>query len=345
MSWYGSTLDNEQREVLTMLDNLGSNQTGTTDEIRSTVIESGIWALGAPEELGGAAADMATTLLVLERLGRYWPALAWASAQAQAALAVLSGGSHSELIAGIAEGATAVAVLEAESVNVDLREAAGRWTGQIDRIDAGGDRGTVIVLDGPSTGWVFAEESLSFEPVRVTGLAGAHTQVVTLDAAPAITIQGDLLRARALLRLGAGAIAAGIAGAASDAARDYAINRTQFGGPLTEIPVVRQSLAEQAFAVSQAITSVMSSDTSSLMHMTAAMEGAVAAAVDVTGKALQSHGGYGYLDEYPTGRLVRDAVSIRAAVDSFTAAQQAAREHAALPWATLKEGHREPVNR
>lgn len=345
MSWYGPTLDDDQREVLAMLNDLGSSQTGTPDEVRAAVIESGIWALGAPEEFGGAGADMATTLLVLERLGRHWPALAWASAQAQAALSVLSDGSHGELIAGIAEGTAAVSVVEAESVHVDLRESAGTWTGQIDRIDMAAARGTVIVLDGPSTALVFAEESLSFEPVRVTGLAGAQTHLVTLDSAPAVTMEGDLIRARALLRLGAGAIAAGIAGAASDAARDYATGRTQFGGPLTEIPVVRQSLADQAFAASQAITTVMSSDTSSLMHITAAMAGAVAAAVDATGKALQSHGGYGYLDDYPTGRFVRDAVSIRAAVDSFTAAQQAAREHAALPWATLKEGQHDPVNR
>lgn len=344
MSWYGSSLDDEQREVLAMLDDLGGSQPDATDHTRAAVVESGIWTLGAPEELGGAGADMATTLMVLERLGRYWPALGWASAQSQAALAILSDGSHGELVSGIAEGTAAVSVLEAESVHVDLRESDGTWTGHIDRIDVAADRGTVIVLDGPSTAWVFAEDSLSFEPVRTTGLAGSQTQSVTMDFAHAITVRADLLRARALLRLGAGAVAAGIAGAASDAARDYAVNRTQFGGPLTHIPVVRQSLAEQAFAAAQAITTVMSADSSSLTHMTAAMEGAVDAAVDVAGKALQSHGGYGYLDEYPTGRFVRDAVSIRAAVDSFTAGQQAAREYAALPWATLKESQREPVN-
>lgn len=342
MSWYGTVLDDELGDVLSMVDDLGGSlvdqadaPSNTVEQARTAVVEAGIWALGAPEELGGAGAELGTVLLVLERMGRYWPALGWASAQTQAALTILAAGSLGELAAHVAEGSMAVAVVEADSDQVSIAESGDNWTGRIDRIDVAAERGTVVLLDGSSSALVFIADSLSFEPVRTTGLAGAQTRSVILDSARAERVSTDLMPARVLLRLGAGAIAAGIAGAAADAARDYAINRSQFGGPLTQIPVVRQSLTEQAYGASQAITTVMSSDSSSLSRVTAAMEGALQAAVTVAGQALQSHGGYGYLDEYRAGQFVRDAVSIRAAVDSFSATRQAARSLVDLPWVTL----------
>ncbi|WMY78899.1 acyl-CoA dehydrogenase family protein [Citricoccus sp. I39-566] len=343
MSWYGTALEDEQAAVRAMLDDLasslaeGSEHQGHTEQARSAIVESGMWVLGAPEDLGGAGADLATTLLVLERLGRYWPALGWASAQAQAALTILAHGSQSDLSAGVADGSSAVAVLEAESAHVSVTGSHdGRWTGQIDRIDVAADTAAVIILDGESAAWLFTEDALSFDPVGVTGLEGARTRSVTLDAARAELVTTELLPARALLRLSAGAIAAGIAGAAADAAREYAASRSQFGGALTLIPVVRQSLVEQVNGATQAITTVMSADSASLASVTAAMENALQAGVTVAGQSVQSLGGYGYLDEYPTGRFVRDAASLRSAVDSFSANRQSARSLAGLPWTTLQ---------
>lgn len=343
MSWYGTVLEDEQADVREMLDDLASSLADGTElqdqtkQARSAIIESGMWALGAPEDAGGAGADLATTLLVLERLGRYWPALGWASTQAQAALTILPHSSQSELSAGVADGSSAVAVVEAEAAQVTVAGSQdGGWTGQIDRIDVGAETAAVIILDGESAAWLFTEDALSFDPVGITGLEGARTRSVTLDAARAELITTELLPARALLRLGAGAIAAGIAGAAADTAREYAASRSQFGGALTLIPVVRQSLAEQVNGATQAITSVMSADSASLASVTATMENALQAGVTVAGQSVQSLGGYGYLDEYPTGRFVRDVVSLRSAVDSFTANRQSARSLAGLPWATLQ---------
>lgn len=350
MSWYGTALDEEQREVLSMLDGLGGSlepltggQRELDEQTLAAVVDAGVWALGAPEELGGAGADLSTALLVLERLGRYWPALGWASVQTQTALTLLAGGQAPEVASALVEGTAGVVVVESDATHVSLAESQGAWTGHIDRTDVAADCLAVIVLDGASTGLVFTAGSFSVEPVGTTGLAGALTQRVTLEAAPAVVVEVDLQPARALLRLGAGAVAAGIAGAATDAAVDYTGSRTQFGGPLTDIPVVRQSIAEQAFATSRAITGVMSADVTSLTSVTAALVDAAEAAVEVAGKSIQSHGGYGYLDEYPTVRLLRDAVSLRSAVDTFGAARKAGRSLVGLPGEAQKEKSREPV--
>ncbi|WP_147965832.1 acyl-CoA dehydrogenase family protein [Streptomyces malaysiensis] len=48
----------------------------------------------------------------------------------------------------------------------------------------------------------------------------------------------------------------------------------------------------------------------------AALTCACDAAVDVAAAAPQVHGGYGHLKEYPAEHHVRDAVSLRAAVDA-----------------------------
>ena len=51
----------------------------------------------------------------------------------------------------------------------------------------------------------------------------------------------------------------------------------------------------------------------------------------MTAAALQSHGGYGYLTEYPVERMLRDAVSLRAACGVHASAVPTGRLLASLP--------------
>jgi alkylation response protein AidB-like acyl-CoA dehydrogenase len=100
--------------------------------------------------------------------------------------------------------------------------------------------------------------------------------------------------ARRRLRFGTAAVAAGIAGAAADAAASYATDRRQFGGPLTALATVRQSLLGQATRTAAALALAVAAADDDVQALAAARE-ACDAAVDVAAAALQSHGGYGYL--------------------------------------------------
>ncbi|BCJ68003.1 acyl-CoA dehydrogenase family protein [Polymorphospora rubra] len=172
-------------------------------------------------------------------------------------------------------------------------------------------------------------EAMTTRPLDRTGLGGALTRSVRFaEAAPAATVRRlrdvDVAAARARLRRGAAAVAAGIAGAAADAAAAYAAERHQFGGPLTNLPTVRQSLLDQATRTAVALTTALGTDDGSVQTL-AAMRHACDAAIEVAAAALQSHGGYGYLTEYPAERYLRDAVSLRAATDTHAAAAPAFR--------------------
>lgn len=333
MSWNGPSLDEEQEAVFDMLNDLGDSLAGEQNVVkaRESVVETGIWALSAAEDFGGAGAEMPTALLALERLGRFYPALGWASAQAQTAVTVLAESSQQEMAGDVAEGRSAAAIVEIGSPNVSLTESDGTWTGHIDRIDMTAQSGNVIVLNGAHTALIFNTEMVTFQPQHVSGINGAETQSVALDAVTPETVELDLTAVRGFLYLGAAAVAAGIAGAAADAAREYAINRNQFGASLIHIPVVRQALAEQQLAVTQSINVVMGADVSDCRQVVGALQLATENAIKVTGMALQSHGGYGYLDEYPAGQYVRDALSIRASVDTFSVSRHAALSNVDLP--------------
>jgi alkylation response protein AidB-like acyl-CoA dehydrogenase len=343
MSWRGPRLDEEQRDVLSLLNDLLAGQepledekTAEIDQAKAQLVELGLWSLGVDEELGGSGARRDTVLLVLERLGRFWPALGWASAQAQAALAAIGADDRfGDLTSAINEGTTGVAVVEDFSEHVQLTASGEGLQGTIARVDTTSGIPAVVVLGPSSTAYVLQPEDLTAEPVERTGLGGARTLALSVNAERVQTIEVDAQAVRGLLRLGAGAVAAGIAGAAADAALQYASSRDQFGGPLTAIPAVRQSLQAQASGASMAIGAVFSADPADSGQTAAALAMACDTAIDVAARALQSHGGYGYLSEYPAERFVRDAVSLRAAADPTGPVMAASRDLAGNP---LTEG-------
>jgi len=114
-------------------------------------------------------------------------------------------------------------------------------------------------------------------------------------------------------RIGIAAQAVGLARAAIDEAREYATEREQFGRAIGEIQTVRHKLADMATEVSAARTLVREAarqdDAGEDPRVAAAMAKyrASETAVDVTGEAVQIHGGYGYVTEGEVERLYRDS--------------------------------------
>jgi alkylation response protein AidB-like acyl-CoA dehydrogenase len=114
-------------------------------------------------------------------------------------------------------------------------------------------------------------------------------------------------------RIGIASQAVGIAQAALDAAYGYALERVTFGRPIIEHQAVGFRLAAMATRIEAARQLVMRSaelkDAGLPCLKEACMAKLVAseAAEWVTSEAIQVHGGYGYLSDYPVEQLYRDA--------------------------------------
>ncbi|GIJ76243.1 hypothetical protein SAMN05443287_102242 [Micromonospora phaseoli] len=154
------------------------------------------------------------------------------------------------------------------------------------------------------------------------GLRGQATAELVLDTVRVpdtarLGAEGAGFRlALATLAKGRMSVAAGCVGIAQgclDAAVGYAGQRTQFGKPIAGHQLVQQLLASIAvdtaaarllvWQVADLIDRGQPFATEASMAKLFASEAAVRAAND----AIQVFGGYGYIDEYPVGKFLRDA--------------------------------------
>jgi alkylation response protein AidB-like acyl-CoA dehydrogenase len=159
-------------------------------------------------------------------------------------------------------------------------------------------------------------------PEHKMGIRASDTCPISLDncAIPA----GNLLGARgeglkiALAnleggRIGIAAQAVGIARAAFDAARAYSHERVQFGKPIKEHQSVANLLADMQTSLNAARLLVLhaarmrSEGLPCLSEASQAKLFASEMAERVCSQAIQIHGGYGYLEDYPVERHYRDA--------------------------------------
>ena len=113
-------------------------------------------------------------------------------------------------------------------------------------------------------------------------------------------------------RIGIAAQAVGMARAAFEAARDYARERKQFGKPIIEHQAVAFKLADMATRIDAAELMVLraavlrDSKKPCLKEASMAKLFASEMAEQVCSDAIQIHGGYGYLADYPVERIYRD---------------------------------------
>ncbi|GAV25517.1 acyl-CoA dehydrogenase [Carboxydothermus islandicus] len=114
-------------------------------------------------------------------------------------------------------------------------------------------------------------------------------------------------------RIGIAAQAVGIAQGAYEAAVKYAKERTQFGKPIAEFQGISFMLADMATKIQAARLLVYHAawlESNNLPYGKAAAMAKLFAsetAMEVTTKAVQIFGGYGYTREYPVERMMRDA--------------------------------------
>lgn len=160
------------------------------------------------------------------------------------------------------------------------------------------------------------------QPEHKLGLHGSTTVPLTFDGCvvPKSALLGRVgdgfKLAMAALdggRIGIASQAVGVARAAFTAAKDYAQQRQQFGQPIAQFQAIQNMLADAATQLEAARLLVLRAAYLKQQGVAFSSRAAMAKlyASEMAGRvcdmALQVHGGYGYTEEFPVERYLRDA--------------------------------------
>ena len=150
-----------------------------------------------------------------------------------------------------------------------------------------------------------------------SAIAEVHLEDCAVPEADRLGAEGDgfriAMRALDSGRIGISAQAVGLAQGALDDAVAYARERKQFGKPIAELQTIQNKISDMAVKVRAArwltwqAASLCDAGAPFTMEASMAKLYATDSAMEVTLEALQVLGGYGYLEDYPMARRVRDA--------------------------------------
>lgn len=153
--------------------------------------------------------------------------------------------------------------------------------------------------------------------IRGNGAAELFFEDVRVPADNLLGREGDGFKIAMITldggRIGIAAQAVGIAQAAFDESLRYSKEREQFGRPISKFQAIQWMLADMATEIDAARYLVRKAaymkDAGQRYTVAAAMAKLYASdvAVRVTRNAIQIHGGYGYIKDYPVERYYRDA--------------------------------------
>lgn len=303
----------------------------------------GLPGLPFPEHLGGQDGDLFSQILASEELARVCASTALCTTTNWLMMAVVHHGTEKqqrEIIPGISRGETQCAWgltepkggsdLMAISTKA-IRTADGWLLNGIKRFITNGGWADWYLIFARTSEKEFSiflvhknDPGVSFgAKERKMGMRGSPTSDVIFDdcVIPGDRLLGELGQGtpyinEALLksRLTIASHALGIAQGAFDEAVKYTAVREQFGQVIARHQMVRGMIADMAIKVEsaravlyRAVESFTSGDRDAKLLASIAKVQCSDAAMFVSVDAVQLHGGYGYLADYPVERMMRDA--------------------------------------
>ncbi|AQA01592.1 acyl-CoA dehydrogenase [Mycobacterium sp. MS1601] len=313
-------------------------------EAWSALCSSELPGLAHPESLGGSGADLLSQVIAVEEVAASCASSAlvllvnWAGTST-----VLSQGSDELkqlVIPGVASGAAGAAWCMTEplvgsdlsAISTTAVQQGSDWiiNGQKRFVSNApwADWYAVLAKTGEKSLGVFIvhkdDNGVSFgAPEKKMGMRGSPTTDVVLDDCrlPAVRVVNDphqgLTYISAELNVSRTLIAAqalGIAQGAFDAAVAYTTDREQFGQPIARFQMLRGMVADMAIKIESARSLLY--DAVRLIEAGEPAARAKAAmakllcsdnAMSVATDAVQLHGGYGFVRDYPVERMMRDA--------------------------------------
>jgi alkylation response protein AidB-like acyl-CoA dehydrogenase len=172
----------------------------------------------------------------------------------------------------------------------------------------------IVPLDAPGVAVGKHEDKVG---MRISDTASLILEECRLGGDALLGAEGEgFIQAMGVLdggRISIAALSVGIARGACDAALAYARLRRQFGRPIGDFQGIRFKLADMATLVDAArLLTERAADAKDAGGKTTAMSAqaklyASEAAVRVSEEAVQIHGGYGYIKDYPVEKFWRDS--------------------------------------
>jgi alkylation response protein AidB-like acyl-CoA dehydrogenase len=315
-------------------------------EIVGKLAELGLMGMPFPEEYGGAGADNLSYALAIEELGRIdssvaitvaahtslgtWPIYAFGSDdQKERFLPELCAGKKLWSF-GLTEPE---AGSDAGNTRTTARLEDGDWviSGAKQFITnagtdiSGGVTITARTGDNEISNLIVPQDTPGYEigeAYRKMGWNASDTRPLSFDDArvPEENLLGprgmgfrQFLQTLDGGRIGVAAMSVGLAQGALDEALAYAKERRAFGQPISKFQAIQAKLADMSTEVEAArmltYKAAWLKDQGQSFTLTAAhaklKSGRVA--VRATEEAVQIHGGYGFIEEYPVCRFYRDA--------------------------------------
>ena len=312
-----------------------------------TLADAGFLAAALPEDLGGGGLDSVSYCLLCEELGRadssvrgivsvsnglFGKTVAkWGTEeQKQALLPRLASGEGLGCYALTEPGCGSDAAALATRAH---RDGDGwRLTGSKVFITLGSWAATAIVFArtggaGPKgiSAFLVPTEAAGFVARPMKGKLGLRAQDTAELSLDGVEVPGDALLgevgdgfkiAMSALDSGRYSVAAGCVGicqASLDASVAYAKERTQFDRPIASFQLVQEMIADMVVQTEAARGLVWRAGWLKDQGKPNTTETSIAklyateAAVECANKAIQVHGGSGYVDDYPVERYLRDA--------------------------------------
>ena len=316
-------------------------------ELLRELAEMGLYGVAIPEEHGGAGAgavayslammevsracaSTAVTMAVSNMVGEVICAFG-TQAQKEKYVRPLTAGTYAAAAFALSEPQSGS---DAGSMRTTARRTSDGWVldGQKQWITSGAHAGVMVVwarTGGPGTAGVSAflvEGGVAGLEVGKAedklGLRASNTVPLTFDGC---VIPDDALLGEpnggfriAMMALDGGRIgiasqSVGIGEAALGAAATYARERTQFGKPIGEHQAIQWMLADSRTEIDASTLLTLRAATLKEKGRPFSREASMAklyaseAVNRITARALQIHGGYGYVKDYPVERHLRDA--------------------------------------
>jgi len=309
--------------------------------------DMGLLGMSLSPEYGGEGEPSLTAILAIEALAKYSPMIAapvFESNVGPVRVIDMFGTDEQKksIIPGVCKGELSVSVCMTEpeagsdltSLSTTLEEKDGHYVlnGRKSFITGGGMAshymvytrfgdvkgykgiGAVIVEKG-TPGFSFGKQE-EFMGLRGMPSCDLFFDDVVVSEENIVIRQGDfgnLMLTFDIERCGNAAMCLGVAGGALDFARAYALERNAFGRPICEFQDIQFMIADMAMKIDAARLLVYRAANGAGQGLPSIYEASMGKCFanemvrEVTDKAMQILGGYGYSKEFPIERMLRDS--------------------------------------
>jgi alkylation response protein AidB-like acyl-CoA dehydrogenase len=339
-------IDSKGRE----LSNQYEDQSEDPREVYSVLADLGLTGISFDPEYGGGGAPFQTYLMVIEELARGWVGLAIGlSVHTLACDGLQNFGSKdlkdrylSDMLEGRKFGAYALSEPSSGSDAASLRTKAERSNGaylingQKQFCTRGGEADLLLLMartgaEGPGgiSAFLVEKGTEGFKPSKMEDKMGWRSsptwelvfQNCAVPESNRLAPEGEgfkiALTALDAGRLGIAACSTGLSQAALDASIKFASERQQFNSRIIDFQGIQFMLADMATQIEAGRALYRHAASLKDAGLPYSMQASMAklfcsdTAMKVTTDAVQIHGGYGYIEEYPVERYMREAKALQ----------------------------------